>query len=427
MPAAHRRTTLLDLAIVLSDVMDMVSPLVHDHQKKTAYIALRLGEEYGLGEPELMELALAGLIHDIGAFSLQDRLDTLDFEFDDPHRHARLGYQLIKGFQPLGKEAVIVLYHHFPWEVPGYVEPDGRQVPAQSHILHLADRIAILMDSDRDILEQVVPITDMVMGRMGTTFMPDLSKPLMNVALSESFWLNAASPFLDARLRERVSDGARELGSDDLPALAHMLSEIIDFRSHYTATHSCGVAATAEALARALDLPEEDCRLMGIAGQLHDMGKLAVPSEIIEKPARLSEDEYHVMMDHPRRAERILEALPELGEASRWISQHHERLDGSGYPRHRGGEEIILGSRILAVADVFTALTEDRPYRKGMVDTRPMNFLWDLAENHQLDLDVIWALESKFFDLCELRRDVQQAACSRYDQMIKPFREVSEQ
>lgn len=425
MSSEHSQSTLFDLAFVLSDVMDMVSPLVHDHQKRTAYIAVRLGEEYGLDDHELTELILAALLHDIGAFSLKDRLDTLDFEFDNPHRHARLGYQLIKGFPPLAKEALIILYHHLPWEMPGYEEPDGRDVPVQSHILHLADRIAVLMDTGKDILRQVVPTVDVIMGRMGTTFMPGLTRPLMSLALSESFWLNAASPFLDVRLREKTDNGGPDLRSEDLPVLAQVLSRFIDFRSRYTATHSCGVAATGEALARSLDLAEEECRLMRIAGYLHDMGKLAIPSEIIEKPARLSDEEYRLMVDHPGRAAKILKTLPELGDASLWISQHHERLDGSGYPSHSGENEITLGARILAVADVFTAVTEDRPYRKGMKRERPLRCLRELAYSHQLDLDVMSVLESRFEDLNDLRRDAQETACSNYNEMIKPFVEAS--
>ncbi|UCF30800.1 MAG: HD domain-containing protein [bacterium] len=417
------RTTLLDLAIVLSDVMDMISPLVHNHQKRAAYIAMRLGEEYGLKADQVTELVLAGLLHDIGAFSLRDRLDTLDFEFDDPHRHARLGYQLIKGFSGLSRVALIILYHHLPWQTQGYEEPDGRQVLIQSHILHLADRVSILMDEEKDILDQVIPIVDVVMSRMGTTFMPSLSKPLMSLALRESFWLNAASPFLEARLRERLDGHLPVLQPEDLSDLSTLLSRIIDYRSHYTATHSCGVAATAEALARTMDLPEETCRLMRIAGHLHDMGKLAVPSEIIEKPARLSAEEYGIVMDHPRRAARILNALPDLGEASQWVAQHHERLDGSGYPNHSGGMDISLGSRILAVADVFTAVTEDRPYRKAMTRDMPLRFLMDLADSQQLDPEVMSVMESRFDDLNDLRRNIQEAACTRYDEMIRPFAE----
>ena len=104
--------------------------------------------------------------------------------------------------------------------------------------------------------------------------------------------------------------------------------------------------------------------------------------------------------------------------------QHHERLDGSGYPGHSGDEEITPGARILAVADVFTAVTEDRPYRKGMKRERPLRCLRELADRHQLDLDVMSALESSFEELNDLRRDAQETACSSYDEMIKPFAET---
>jgi HD-GYP domain-containing protein (c-di-GMP phosphodiesterase class II) len=429
MITSSENSSLFDLAMALSEVMDMVSPLVADHQKRAAYVAVRLAEELNMPADKLRELILAGLVHDIGAFSLQERLDLLDFEFDNPRAHARRGYQLLKEFHPLAHEATIVLHHHTPWDTKDYEDPDSSNVPFQSHILHLADRLVILIDNDRDIQNQVVPIIDALTARMGTTFMPELQKPLLDLALKEEFWLNAVSPFLNARLREKyemcVSDSL-ELDPGQQMELARIFSRIIDFRSHYTATHSCGVAATAETLAGLCGFPQIDCRLMKIAGYLHDMGKLAIPAEIIEKPARLSEDEYSIIKSHPQRTTRILEQLPDLEVAALWISQHHERLDGSGYPAHTKESEISLGSRVIAVADVFTAITEDRPYRRGMDKSHSLKILRTMADSHMLDREVLRVMESRFGDLNDLRREAQKEASSSYEELIQPFVEVEQ-
>jgi len=417
-------TSLFDLAMVLSEVMDMVSPVVADHQKRTAYVAVRLAEGLGIPAQGRRELLLAGLIHDLGAFSLRERLDLLDFDFENSGTHTRIGYQLLKEFPPLAREAAIILHHHAPWDTKGYEEPDALEVPVQSHILHLADRLVILIDNDTDIQSQIVSIVDVLASRMGTLFMPQLQKPLLELAKMEEFWLNAVSPFLNARLREKYelyAAPAMEMSSGQQMQLAKILSRIIDFRSHYTATHSCGVAATAEALAGLCGFPQADCRMMRIAGFLHDMGKLAVPTEIIEKPARLSEEEYGIIKNHPQRTTRIVERLPELEVAALWVSQHHERLDGSGYPSHIQEREISLGSRVMAVADVFTAITEDRPYRKGMEKSHSLRILRAMADRHLLDREVLKQLESRFGDLSDLRRDAQREACGSYEELIEPF------
>jgi HD-GYP domain-containing protein (c-di-GMP phosphodiesterase class II) len=151
------------------------------------------------------------------------------------------------------------------------------------------------------------------------------------------------------------------------------------------------------------------------------MGKLAIPAEIIEKPARLSEDEYSIIKSHPQRTTRILEQLPDLEVAALWISQHHERLDGSGYPAHTKESEISLGSRVIAVADVFTAITEDRPYRRGMDKSHSLKILRTMADSHMLDREVLRVMESRFGDLNDLRREAQKEASSSYEELIQPF------
>lgn len=424
MESNTEHTSLFDLAMVLSEVMDMISPLVVDHQKRTAYVAVRIAEEFGISSDQRRELLLAGLIHDVGAFSLRERLDLLDFEFENSGTHARIGYQLLKEFRPLAAEATIILHHHTPWDSKGSEESDSLEVPVQSHILHLADRLVILIDNDRDIQSQVVSIVDALTARMGTMFMPGLQKPLLDLALMEEFWLNTVSPFLNARLREKYEQleaPVITMSSGQQMELAMILSRIIDFRSHYTATHSCGVAVTGEALAGLCGFPQIDCRMMRVAGYLHDMGKLAIPTEIIEKPARLSEEEYGIIKNHPQRTTRILERLPELEVAALWVSQHHERLDGSGYPAHTKEWEISLGSRVMAVADVFTAITEDRPYRRGMEKNHSLKILRAMADSHMLDLEVLKQLESRFTELNDLRREAQREACSHYEELIQPF------
>ena len=136
MESQTEHTSLFDLTMVLSEVMDMISPLVADHQKRTAYVAVRIAEELGVPAEQRRELLLAGLIHDVGAFSLRERLDLLDFEFENSGTHARIGYQLLKEFRPLAAEAAIILHHHTPWDSKGSEESDSLEVPVQSHILH---------------------------------------------------------------------------------------------------------------------------------------------------------------------------------------------------------------------------------------------------------------------------------------------------
>jgi putative nucleotidyltransferase with HDIG domain len=201
---------------------------------------------------------------------------------------------------------------------------------------------------------------------------------------------------------------------DSLEQIGQILSRIVDFRSSYTATHSSGVAAAAEHLARRLFFEDRECRLIRIAGHLHDLGKVAVPNAILEKPARLNSSEFDVIRGHAYHTFRILESIGGFEEISRWAAFHHERMDGNGYPFHHRGDALPLGSRILAVADVFTALTENRPYRRGVLRDGTIGILREFASNGSLDGRIVSVLIDGYDPINRDRADTQEASAAEY-------------
>jgi HD-GYP domain-containing protein (c-di-GMP phosphodiesterase class II) len=157
---------------------------------------------------------------------------------------------------------------------------------------------------------------------------------------------------------------------------------------------------------------------MRIAGHLHDLGKLAVPAEILEKPSALSEEEFSVIRGHTFYTQQVLESMGDLGPITEWAAAHHERMDGSGYPSHEEMDDLSLGARIISVADVFTALTEDRPYRKGMERDEALEVLQEMADTAVLDGTVVSQLRRNFDDINDARIAAQKVAKQEYDEMV---------
>jgi len=406
---------LFDLVMCLSNAVDLVSPAVVNHHKRVAYIASSIGEELGLPAGEKNDLLLAGMLHDIGALSLRERIETLQFEVEDPHKHAELGFLLLKMFKPFSAGvATLVRFHHVPWEKGEGSEFQGKQVPLGSHILHLADRVAVLVNNQQEILGQVKEICEVIEGRSGKMFVPELVNAFRSLATREYFWLDIVSQSVDLILYQGARLTTVKLDLESLLSLAKLFAQVIDFRSPFTATHSSGVATSAESLAEFLDFSERECRMMRIAGYLHDLGKLAVPPEILEKPAKLTPEEFNVIRSHTFYTCRTLERIDGLELVNAWAAFHHERLDGTGYPFHLKGEDLSLGSRIMAVADVFTAVTEDRPYRKGMTADRTLRILQGMAEDGALDPHVVSVLCEQFEEVNSARIAAQEAASASY-------------
>jgi GAF domain-containing protein len=144
------------------------------------------------------------------------------------------------------------------------------------------------------------------------------------------------------------------------------LAETIDAKDAYTRGHSERVSLYAEAIARTLNLQEDELKTIRYAGYLHDVGKIGIPDAILTKPGKLSADEYRVIMKHPVLSEKILAPVNFPFPVQSIVRHHHERFDGQGYPDNLSGEEIPLGARILFVADAYEAMTSDRPYRQAL-------------------------------------------------------------
>jgi HD-GYP domain-containing protein (c-di-GMP phosphodiesterase class II) len=245
------------------------------------------------------------------------------------------------------------------WDGSGY--PDGlagAEISPLGRILCLSQTMEVFwQDGGRDGALAVAR------RRRGTWFEPALVDALDEVETDAAFWASLEGPRVTA-----IEPADRVIVADDrqLDRIAEAFARVVDAKSPYTGRHSEGVAEIAVALGERLGLDAEELRTLRRAGLLHDLGKLAISNLILDKPGKLTPEEWDAMRAHPGLSERILERVPAFAAIARIAGNHHERLDGSGYPRGRTGLGLDLPSRILAVADVAEALSAERPYRPAL-------------------------------------------------------------
>ena len=175
--------------------------------------------------------------------------------------------------------------------------------------------------------------------------------------------------YQDITEHKKAEDKLRETLSglhNALSGIIQVLSAVSEKRDPYTAGHQRRVADLAQAIAQKLGLPPDRVEGIRVAGVIHDIGKLSIPAEILSKPARLSEIEYKMIQSHAQVGHDILGEVKFVWPIAKMILQHHERMDGSGYPQGLKGDDILLESRILAVSDVIEAMASHRPYRAAL-------------------------------------------------------------
>lgn len=163
---------------------------------------------------------------------------------------------------------------------------------------------------------------------------------------------------------------------DSMEGTIDALATTLEMRDPYTAGHQRRVADLAEAIGLELNYVSDEVRGIHLAALIHDIGKIYVPSEILSKPVELTNNEFNIIKTHPRIGYDILGKIAFPWPIAEMVYQHHERLDGSGYPRGLEGDEIIVQARILAVADVVEAMTSRRPYRQALGIETALKEVW---------------------------------------------------
>lgn len=407
-----------DLLVCVTNAEDLVVPELRAHHQQVAYLAYKIAERLGIPERGRKDLMLAGLLHDIGALSTSERLELLENEPMTASSHAFRGAYLLEGFEPLAQAAEIIKYHHLSWNHGEGKAYHGREVSLLSHILHLADRVCVMVNRHENVLGQAQRIRETILAQKGGAFVPKLVSAFLELSAEEYVWLDIAYSPLLYILPEIVQFDVVELDMEQTIGLTSIFSKIIDYRSPFTATHSAGVAATAEKIAQLSGFSGDECKMMRIAGNLHDLGKIVVKRSVLEKQDRLNTEEFNEIRSHTFYTFRLLQAIKGFETINKWASFHHEKLNGKGYPFHLKENEIPLGSRIMAVADIFTAITEDRAYRKGMSPEQAVRVLKQMAADQSICPYVVSLVLEHFDMLNALRASVQAEAGAAYDKAM---------
>ncbi|MCC2667910.1 MAG: hypothetical protein K0Q72_381 [Armatimonadetes bacterium] len=291
------------------------------------------------------------------------------------------------GFPEATAEAVYALDEH--WDGQG--NPHGTRgdaIPLLARIAGLAQTVEVFVQQ-----AGVAQVLEMVRARSGTWFDPKLAE-LVAGWTDSSWWAQVADAEVMTLVRSfEPEDLVRCIDGAGLDEVCAAFAEIIDAKSPYTYRHSSGVAAFAGAIGGELGLDEQRLRDLHRAGLLHDIGKLGVSNRILDKPGALTPGERMAVQDHPRYTFEILSRVTAFRGLAELAANHHERLDGSGYPWGKRGGELTADDRILAVADVYEALTADRPYRKGMPEEEALGILRREAGT-LLDAECVTALEA---------------------------------
>ncbi len=375
------RVSLKVLVIPLIKSIDAFNYLLKSHHRRTAVATYFIGMQMGLSREEMVDLVIAASIHDIGALSVQERDQLMKIDMDDPEPHCLMGVKMLSAFDAFDRISRIIRHHHTQ-----YAESleGAEKIMIQSHIIHLADRLEILLDPNQFILNQKSELVEGILSKRGTIFHPRVCDAFYQASRADIFWIEISNMSMEQLFTRIDFDLYYNLTMGQMVQFSLVISRIIDFRSSFTAAHSYTVGQLAHRIGEILGYDGESCIKLMIAGYFHDIGKIGIDTGFIEKPGSLTEDEYNQVKLHSYYTGQILSELSQsewFRDIVFWAKHHHEKAQGNGYPFLLKAEEITPEIRIIAYADIISALMERRPYRKGV----DVDAAFDLIESELAD------------------------------------------
>lgn len=392
----------------LSDALDLVGVDDVYHGKRVAYMALETAKELNLRREDNIDILHASLLHDCGVSSsrIHNKL-VFTLDWNGAEDHCIRGYQLLNLSKELNHLSNIVLYHHTHYDTLEKLKIDHRTANL-SNLIFLVDRVDALTAQHKvkdktSLISVSKSVRDEIKTLSGTFFNPTLVDAFLKVTEKESFWFTLEEESLHSYFENHLKNlDESNIELNKIADIAKLFALFVDAKSPYTADHSMDVAELSKFLALKMNLDFQTAEMIKIAGLLHDLGKLKIPDELIDKDGPLTSDEFNIIKIHAYETHKILSKVKGLENITQWASQHHEKLNGTGYPYHEEKDAIPLPSRIIGAADIFQALAQNRPYRQGMRPLVILKILQDKVIANELDENVVKTIEDNIQQCWEI-------------------------
>lgn len=377
---------LAQMSTLDNDIIENVSNVNYskhvfmNHSQRVCYVSLELAHSLKLDCSTIKKLYVSSLLHDIGASNFLSQSHSYAHFIKE---HCIIGSDITSSFPKFNDLSTLILYHHENYDGTGSMKLKGENIPLISQIIRLADILDVLYDDSKSCYLQKNYISNWIKEHKDIIFSSNLVEAFLECSKKDSFWFNLENiNLMDIALKNLLPEFDIYLNLYEFEKIAYIFASIIDNKNKFTARHSVGISELAYDVSKYIGYNDEKCLKMKIAGLLHDIGKLAIPNNILEKNGSLSTDQFSIIKSHVYYTKVILDKMEVISDISDWASNHHEKLNGNGYPRALISDEISEESRIMGVCDIYQALTEERPYRKGLSSKETFEIMNGMAKNN---------------------------------------------
>lgn len=392
----HLNDFLFSISRALDSVEHEFLGVTVNHSKRAAYMCMRLCTEVGCSPEEVFDMASCAILHDNALTEYALHLGKeRSARLENVAYHCKSGEENASAFPFIGDTKNIVLHHHENWDGSGFFGVRHNDLSLRAGALRIADNIDLLFALGESDANTETALRRHLSDSRESLYHPALVDAFLRI-LDDEMLQDMTDARIDAALAAIMPDCKHSVASEEMVKACSVFAAIIDARSRFTLRHTMGIAQKIAVMAEYYQLSRQHTDMLVISAYLHDIGKLTIPLHILEKNCGLDEDEFTIMRGHALASYNILRSVRGLEEVALWAPSHHEKLDGSGYPHGKKGDELCRESRLLTCVDIYQALREDRPYRAGMNHTDAIAILYDMVNKGKIDGNITKDMDTVF-------------------------------
>ncbi len=419
------KINLTDMLYSLSEALDIVehemTGVQSAHGKHVAYMSFLMGRELGLENEELSDFTCCAMLHDnafteyareeyswgnvVDVKELKKRADMLNDEdymsFISGSKHSAAGERNISLIPFRTDVKKIILHHHENADGSGPFKKNALQTNIKSQIVHLADTVDVTWNILTLTEDEYKAMIDRLVSMIGRMF-SNTSVELFKEAVTYDKLLFFRSKKPEDILKEIVPPVEHDYTREEVHNIAEFFADIVDCKSSFTRCHCIGAAEKADIMSSYYGFDDDKADRFYMSAALHDIGKLVIQNDILEKRGKLDEKEFDNIKSHAVATYEILSKIDGFEDITRWATNHHEKLNGTGYPLGLKAEDLTLEDRIMACLDIYQALTEPRPYKAPISHKKAIDIMREMAKKNEIDINIVNDMNKCFGTLGEV-------------------------
>jgi HD-GYP domain-containing protein (c-di-GMP phosphodiesterase class II) len=358
-----------------------------NHGKRIAVLCAKMGKALQKNQEEITAIAVCAMLHDsaLTEYILSEQIGG----YHDPamKKHCEFGQRNVDALHFKTNVKDFILYHHERADGAGPFGIREGEGPLEAELITIADSIDAARHLQRLKPEELPSVREMIVKESGKRYGRKAAATMLEVL----DWPTVASlndNVVKQTAASVLSPWTVDIQTDTILGLAGFVAKIIDYKSVFTQKHSTQIANKAWFMGKHYKYEPQELAELYLAASLHDLGKLAIPSDILEKPGKLTGEEFDVIKGHVRLTWELLKDIEGFEKICQWAADHHEKLDGSGYPFGKKADELDFNSRLLACLDLYQAISEERPYHPGRNHADTMKILCEMSDTGKIDADI---------------------------------------